>query len=77
METGLGLPSRSMVWVLEDAQELHLDLDGEFSDLVEEERRTVRELETPDLLRERARVRALLAAEQLALDERRAGSRSS
>ncbi len=60
----------------ENAQQLHLHIRGQVADFVEEDRRMVGELEAPDLTRERARERALLAAEQLALDQRRGDRRA-
>ena len=55
--------------LLERAKELHLHLDGDLADLVEEQRAAVRELEASGLARDRARERAALVAEELALDE--------
>ena len=57
--------------LLEHAEQLHLRLEREIADLVEEERPAVRSLEPARLARERARERALLVTEQLALEERR------
>ena len=54
---------------LEHAQQLGLHLERQLADLVEEERRAVGELEAADLAGQGAGERALLAAEQLALDE--------
>ena len=63
--------------LLEHAQQLDLDLDRQVADLVEEQRRVIGELEAPDLPRQRAGEGPLLAAEQLALDQRRRdGARS-
>src|SRR5262245_16759860 len=56
--------------LLERAQELRLGRERHLADLVEEERAAVRELEAAGLARRRARERALLVAEQLALEER-------
>ena len=56
---------------LQHTQQLHLDLFGELSHLVEEKRATVRELETADPHGCRARESASLVPEQLAFDERR------
>ena len=51
------------------AQQLRLQVQRQLADLVEKERRAVRDLESPDLPRQRPRERSLLPAEQLALDE--------
>ena len=56
--------------LLEDAQQFGLHVQRQLADLVEEDRGAVRHLEPADLLGERAGVRALLAAEELALDQR-------
>ena len=50
------------------------DVEGQVADLVEEQRRRVGQLEAADLPRKRAGERALLVAEELALDEGGAGS---
>jgi len=55
--------------LLKGAEELHLHLDRDLADLVEEQRAAVRELETAGFARDRARERAALVAEKLALDE--------
>ncbi len=55
--------------LLQRAQELHLHLDRDLADLVEEERAAVGELEAPRLARHGAGERAALVAEELALDE--------
>src|SRR5882672_3167194 len=55
--------------LLEHAQQLHLHVEGHVADLVEEQRAARCELEAPDARRERARERALLVSEQLALEE--------
>src|SRR5262249_36596714 len=57
-------------------QQLHLHLDGDLGDLVEEQRALVRELEAAGLVRDGAGERALLVAEELALDERRRDRRA-
>ena len=57
--------------LLEHAQQLDLDVERQIANLVEEDRRVIGELEAADLPRQRAGVGALLAAEQLALDQRR------
>src|SRR5262245_5350548 len=56
--------------LLEDAKQLDLDVRRQIANLVEEDRRLIRQLETSDLARKRTCVSASLAAEQLALDER-------
>ena len=63
-------PSRSILALLEDAEQLHLHGRGDVADLVEEERALVRELDAPRLARGRAREGALLVAEELALEQR-------
>ncbi len=55
--------------LLEGAQELHLHLDGDLADLVEEERAAGGELEPARLGRDRAGEGAALVAEQLTLDQ--------
>src|SRR5213079_3622399 len=55
--------------VLEDAQDLGLELERHVADLVEEQRAAVGELELAFLLLGRAGERALLVAEQLALEQ--------
>ena len=55
--------------LLQHAQELGLHRGRHLTDLVEEERATVRELEAPDASRARASERAGLVAEQLALEQ--------
>ena len=62
--------------LFEHAQQLDLDVERQLADLVEEDRRVVGQLEAADLPRERAGERALLAAEQLALDQRRRDRRA-
>jgi hypothetical protein len=62
-------PTRSNSLLLERAQQLHLHLDRDLADLVEEERALVGELEAPGLAADRAGEGALLVAEELALDE--------
>ena len=64
-----GLPSRSNSPCLQHAQQLGLKLERQLADLVEEQRRAVRDLEAPDLARHGPGVRALLPAEQLALHQ--------
>ena len=68
---GLRAPQAFDDALLEHAEQLDLDFHRQIADLVEEERGLVGGFEPADLPRERAGVRALLAAEQLALDERR------
>ena len=65
-----GTPEALEDAVLQDAQELRLEVERQLADLVEEERRAVRELEPPHLPAEGAGVRALLAPEQLGFDQR-------
>src|SRR6188474_3448830 len=55
--------------LLQDAQELGLELGLELADLVEEERAAVGQLEPAALALGRAGERALLVAEQLALEQ--------
>src|SRR5262245_54390515 len=55
---------------LQDAQQLGLQLGLELADLVEEERAAVGELEPAALALARAGERALLVAEELALEQR-------
>ena len=62
--------------LVEHPQQLDLDLGRQVTDFVEEDRRAVRKFETSGLARERSGERPLLAAEQLALDER-AGDRGT
>ena len=54
--------------LLEHAQQLHLHLVRQVANLVEEDGRTIGQLEAADLPRERSGERPLFAAEQLALD---------
>ena len=62
--------------VLQDAQQLDLDLERQVADLVQEDRRSVGQLEAPGLTREGAGVGAFLPAEQLALDQGRGNGRA-
>ena len=62
-------PTRVMRALLERAEHLGLRVEAHVADLVEEERAAVGLLELADALLRRARERALLVAEQLALDE--------
>src|SRR6202035_1924880 len=55
--------------LLEHAEELGLELERHFADLVEKERASVGELDAPEAPLERARERAALVAEQLHLDQ--------
>ena len=55
--------------LLQHAQQLDLGLERQLADLVEEQRAAVRQLEAALVLADRAGERALLVAEQLALDE--------
>ena len=57
--------------LLQDAQQLRLELDRKVTDLVEEQRPAMRDLEPPGLAGMRTGESAALASEQLALDERR------
>src|SRR5690606_3601334 len=54
--------------LLDRAEQLHLHVDRDLADLVEEERAVVRELEAARLAGDGAGERALLVAEELALD---------
>jgi hypothetical protein len=56
--------------VLEDPQQLGLHFRRQIANLVEEDRRPMRQLESPDLPRDRVGVGAALTAEQFALDQR-------
>src|SRR5204863_5673599 len=56
--------------VLEDAQQLRLRRRTHLADLVQEEAATVRQLELAELLLVRVGERALLVAEELALEQR-------
>ena len=62
--------------VLEHAKQLDLDVGWQVANLVQEDRRSVGELEAPDLARQGARVGAFLPAEQLAFDQRRRDGRA-
>src|SRR5262249_30085332 len=55
--------------LLQDTKELGLELERDVADLVQEESALVRELEAADPLGEGARERALLVAEELALEQ--------
>ena len=55
--------------LLERAQQLHLEVERQLADLVEEERALVGRLELAGPRRDGARERALHVAEELALDE--------
>ena len=57
--------------VLQHAEQLRLRFRRQLADFVEEDRPAVGELEAPHLRRARVGERALLAAEQLAFDQRR------
>ena len=57
--------------VFQDAQQLDLDLERQVADLIEEDRRSVGELEAPGLTRQSACVGAFLPAEQLTFDQGR------
>jgi hypothetical protein len=62
--------------LLEHAEELHLRRGRDVADLVQEQRAALRELHAPRLAADGARERALLVAEELALEER-VGERAS
>ena len=68
--TAFGLPEPFDLPLLDHAQQLDLDVEGQVADLVEKDRRVVRQFEAADLSRQRAGEGPLLAAEQFALDER-------
>src|SRR6185436_4321814 len=55
--------------ILEHAEQLHLGVERQLADLIEEQRRAVGHLEASDLTRERSGVCAALATEQLALEQ--------
>ena len=61
----------------EHPQQLGLEVERQVADLVEEDRPAVGQLERPDFRGDGAGERALLMTEQLALDQRRPGSRRS
>ena len=65
----LGLPKRSNSPRLQHAEQLGLHLGRQLADLVEKERRAVRDLEAPGLARQGPGVGALLPPEQLALHQ--------
>jgi hypothetical protein len=56
--------------LLEDTKELDLDVGRQITNLIQEDGRTIRQLEAPDLPRDSVSKRALLTAEQFAFDER-------
>ncbi len=62
--------------LLEDAQQLDLHFRREIADFVEKDRRVIGDFESPDLAGQRPGECALLAAEQLALDECRGNGRA-
>ena len=66
---GLGPADRCERTLLEHAQELHLKRGGHISDLVEEERAAIGDLEQARLILHRAGERAAHVAEQRALEE--------
>ena len=74
---GLRAPQAFDHALLQHAEQLDLDFHRQIADLVEEQRGLVGGFEPADLPRERARIRALLAAEQLALDEGRRNGRAA
>src|SRR5689334_598955 len=53
--------------VLNGTQQFRLKFEWQLTDLIQKQRTLVRQLETPDLLRDRAREGALLMAEELTL----------
>ena len=55
--------------LLQDAQELHLEVQRHLADLVEEQRAAVRRLEAAHAVAHRAGERAAHVAEQLALEQ--------
>ena len=65
-----GLPSRSILTVLEHAKQLRLEFERQLADLVEKERAAVGELEAAHLRGVRTGERAALTSEELALDQR-------
>ena len=62
--------------LLQHAQELDLDVGRQVANLVQEDRRSVGQLEAPDLARQGPGVGALLPPEQLAFDQRRRDGRA-
>ena len=62
--------------LFQDPQQLHLHIQWQVANLVEENRRAIRQLEPSDLLRDRVGVGAFLPAEELALDQRRGNRRA-
>ena len=65
------LPEPLELTLLQDAQQLGLHFRRDVADLVQEQRAAVRELETAGAACRRARERALLVSEQLALEQAR------
>ena len=57
--------------LLQDAQQLHLDIQRQLADFVEEDRAVVRQLEASVLLLHRAGERTALVSEQLAFGQAR------
>ena len=68
--TAFGLPSRSICRSSSTRSSLTCMSERQVADLVEKDRRVVRQFEPADLPRQRAGKGALLPAEQFALDER-------
>src|ERR1700682_2987060 len=66
---GIGAAQPLELLLLQDSQQFRLQLEGNVADFIQEQRAAVCRLETPDLLRHRAREGALLMTEELALEE--------
>src|SRR5262249_4857628 len=73
---GLHRPQSLESAVLQHAPEFGLEVEGEFADLVQEDRAGVREFEAPHLAGEGSREGALLMSEEFTLDERRGQGRT-
>ena len=65
----LAASDRFELLLLEDAQQLHLCVEGQLSDFVQEERAAVRQLESADSLFDRTGKCAFDVSEQFALNE--------
>src|SRR4029077_1484077 len=68
---GLAASDRFELLLLKNAEQFHLRVEGQLSDLVQENGASVSELEAADLLLDGAREGALDVSEQLALDKPR------
>ena len=68
---GFGAAQSLELAFLQDAQQLGLHFERQLANLIQEDRGTVRDLETSDLSRQRPGERALLAAEEFAFHQGR------